>query len=573
MRKRFGELVKKLSLQQGQSKVGRDIRPLFDASLPNDAKDNVYPWVRDGWSIDENSVRADARQAGNQSPTVYAFIPKRSADDLRHHLIDFKAASATLEKRGSPNTAEGTEAKAVMETTKQTAEGKIKELLDDAFSGARVFQGGGTEITGNDLQGMITEAAEKALQRLYPQFGMADHEGWGKVYANAKKGAPDALKAIGYDGEPAQNSVCKAILAFIGPGKKGAEIRTQFEGAPYGWSGDAVDGGLQVLMIAGLIRANDERGTTVDPKELDRKSIGKASFKVESTTVTTPQRIQIRKVLQRLGIQANQGEELASVPAFIQKALELAELAGGDAPRPERPNTKSLEEIRLSAGNEQLLAIYNRRDELKASFDNWEEQGKRIAIRWPVWTKLQTLLRHADSMVAAATYEVQTKSMIDGRLLLTDPDPVTPMVLAIAQLLRDELNGLSQKYDQQFEAGLEALEHDANWQKLEPEQKNELLAKQGLTLSQKPEIKVQSESDIIATLGKISVASLRDRVVAMPSRFQQAAQDAAILMEPKVTFVSVPRRTLKSSNDIDAWLVETKQKLLSALAKGPVGVQ
>jgi len=295
VKRRFGELVKKVSLMQGASKVPREISNIFDATLPKDSAERVYVWVRDGWSIDENSVRVDARQAGNESPTVFVFIPKRSADDLRHHLIDFKAASATLDKRGSPNTAEGVEAKAAMETTKQTAEGKIRELLDDSFSGARVFQGGGTEITGNDLQGMIGEAAEKALQRLFRQFSVSDHDGWGKVYANAKKGAPDALKAVGYEGEPAQNPVCKTILAFIGPGKKGAEVRDKFEGAPYGWSGDAVDGGLHVLLIAGLIRAADERGTTLDPKEIERKAISKAAFKVESTTVTTPQRIQIRR--------------------------------------------------------------------------------------------------------------------------------------------------------------------------------------------------------------------------------------------------------------------------------------
>jgi hypothetical protein len=420
---------------------------------------------------------------------------------------------------------------------------------------------------------MITEASEKALQRLYPQFGIADHDGWGKVYANAKKGAPDALKAVGYEGEPTQNQVCKSILAFIGPGKKGSEIRSQFEGAPYGWSGDAVDGGLQVLLIAGLIRAADERGTTLDPKELERKAIGKAMFKVESTTVTTPQRIQIRKTMQRLGIQAKQGEELSFVPQFIEKAMKLAERAGGEAPRPERPKTESLEEIRLAAGNEQLIAIYNRRDELKDSFDTWEERAKRIETRLPVWTKLQTLLRHAESLDEEATFAVQAKSIVEGRLLLADPDPVTPMVLALSQLLRDELNSLSEQYDQGFDTGLDALEQDANWQKLEPEQRYELLSRQGLTMAQKPQIKVQTDDDIIATLSRVSVSSLRDRVVAMPSRFQQAQQDAAKLMEPQVTFVSLPRRTLKTPDDVSQWVSDVHQQLLHALQKGPVGIQ
>ena len=573
VRGKFGEIVRKLSLMQGQSKVQRDIYPLFDSKLPNDARDRVYVWVRDGWSIDENSVRADARQAGNTSPTVFVFIPKRSADDLRHHLIDFKAASATLEKRGATTSPEGTEAKGAMETTKHTAEAKIKELLADAFLGARVFQGGGTEVVGNDLQEMISEAAEKSLQRLYQQFNVADHDGWGKVYTNAKKGAPDALKAVGFDGEPVQNPVCKAILSFIGPGKKGTDIKAEFEKAPYGWSGDAVDGGIQVLLIAGLIRATDERGTTIDPRELERKAIGKAAFKVESTTVTTAQRIQIRKVMQVLGIQAKPGEELAFVVEFIQKAMDLSSRAGGEAPGPSRPATESLEEIRLAAGNEQLMAIYNRRDELKTSFESWENQAKRLATCWPVWLKLQTLLRHAASLPEADAFNIQSKSIVDGRLLLNEPDAVTPMVLAISQILRTQLNELAAKYEQEFDRGLEILDRDQNWKELEPEQRHEILSGQGLTEAQKPKIKVQTDADIIATLSQTSLPALADRVVAMPSRFQHTQQKAAKVREPKVTFLSLPRRTLKTDVEVTEWIKDVEEQLLKGLKNGPVGIQ
>ena len=82
---------------------------------------------------------------------------------------------------------------------------------EEAFSGARVFQGGGNEILGNDLQEMVMEAGRNALLRLYPQFGVADSFGWAKVYEKAREGAPDALKSVGYDGEPARNPVCTII--------------------------------------------------------------------------------------------------------------------------------------------------------------------------------------------------------------------------------------------------------------------------------------------------------------------------------------------------------------------------
>ncbi|MCU5787652.1 BREX system P-loop protein BrxC [Alloalcanivorax marinus] len=573
IRRIFGEAARKLSLVQGDAKVTRDIYPVFDAQLPDDADQRICVWVRDGWSGDENSVRADARQAGNQSPTVFVFIPKRSADDLRHHLIDFKAASATLDKRGVPNTPEGTEARAAMETTKQTAEGKIRELLNEAFSGARVFQGGGNEILGNDLQEMILEAANNALQRLYPHFHTADHAGWSKVYEKAQKGAPDALKAVGDDGEPAKNPVCKAILAAIAGGKKGADIRTHFESSPYGWSRDAVDGGLQALLVAGLIRAQDERGQPLEPSSLERKSIGKTLFKVESATVTTPQRIQIRKLLQKVGLSAKQGEELAYVPQFLLKLSGLADEAGGEAPKPERPDTGFLDDIRLTAGNEQLVALYNHREELASNIETWEQLSERIYQRWPNWAVLKRLMSHAGGLDDAEVFRAQVETIEQQRQLLTDPDPVAPLITSLTQALRDALNGLDQDYQKRHEQGMARLADDSNWQQLEPEQRNQLLADQRLTLADQPKVAVQSTQEVLNTLDQCALAMFADRVAALPSRFDNVAVAAAELCEPEIQFIHVPRRTLKTDEDIDAWAEEVKQQLKAALPDGPISVK
>lgn len=573
IRKKFGEMVSKLSLTQGSSKVTRDIYPIFDSQLPTDADQRIYMWVRDGWSIDENSVRVDSRQAGNQSPTVFVFIPKRSADDLRHYLIDYKAASATLDKRGVPNTPEGTEARAAMETTKQAAEGKIRELLDESFSGARVFQGGGAEILGNNLQEMSLEAAGNSLQRLYPQFRIADHIGWSKAYEGAKKGAPDALKAVGDEGETAKNPVCKAVLGFIAGGKKGADIRAHFESSPFGWSRDAVDGGMQTLLVVGLIRALDERGQSIDPKELERKSIGKALFKVESATVTTAQRIQIRKLLQKVGLSAKQGDELTVAPQFLQKMLELADQAGGEEPKPARPDTTFLKELRLTAGNEQLLALYNRRDELGSCVDNWTDLAERIAKRMPNWIVLKRLMDHAAALPDLDTIQAQVKTIEQQRQLLEDPDLIAPLVSSLTQLLREELNALHNLWNTQWTAGEETIEADENWQKLEPEQRFDLRAKQQLVESSIPHIEVENTAAILYSLDGIGLQSFRDRIAAMPARFENVARGAAELCEPQVQFVQAPRRTLKTDAEIDAWLDEVKQQLKTALQNGPVVIR
>lgn len=572
LRSKFGELTRRLTLLQGNSaKVPRSVYPVFDTQLPADADQRICVWVRDGWNNDEMSVRADARQAGIQSPTIFVFIPKRSADDLRRHLINYKASSTTLETRGVPNTPEGNEAHAAMETAKQVAEAKIRELLDEAFSGARVFQGGGSEIIGNNLQEMLREAADNALQRLYPQFHVADHDGWSKVYEKAQKGAPDALKAIGDEGDCAKNPVCKAILDYIAGGKKGADIRAQFEGSPYGWSRDAIEGGLQVLLVAGQIHAQDQRGQIVsDPRTLERRAIGQTLFKVEAAIVTALQRIQIRKLMQKIELPAPQGEELASVPRFLEKMHDLAARAGGDAPKPSLPSTAHLENIRLTTGNAQLLAIYDQRDNLGRDIAIWNSLAERIERRWPKWLDLKRLMVHAATLDGSKKIQAQIATIEQERQLLAEPDPVPALIAALTQLLRDELNKLKQLWDEKWQAGEAKLEADANWQKLSPEQRYGLRARQQLVEAAVPQIAVDNTANILLSLDRIAISALRDRIDAMPARFDQVVLAAAKALEPAVQEVSLPCRTLKSPEDVDAWLQESRQILLEMITKGPV---
>jgi hypothetical protein len=420
----------------------------------------------------------------------------------------------------------------------------------------------------------VLEAARNSLTRLYPQFDVSDHAGWDKVYARAKQGSPDALKAVGDDGEPAKNGVCKQILSFIAGGKSGADIRVKFEGGPYGWSQDAIDGGLQVLLVAGLIRALNDKGQPVDPKELERRNIGKTTFKQEATTITAPQRIQIRKVMQKLGLaNIKQGEELMRVPGFLQKLTELAQSAGGDAPLPVRPNTQSIDEVRLMQGNEQLLAIYNKRDELTANIDQWDATAKKIQERLPLWRSLQNLLKHANGLEEAAAFAAQAKQIEDQCHLIRDPDPITPLAHNLTQVLREALNKLKVDYESAWNAGFEKLEQDANWSKLEPEQKHNLLLPQNLTAATRPQIELGSQAEILQTLQQFTIAALADRVAALPSRFDQCLQEAAKLLEPKAHLVALPGATLKTSEDIDQWLSTVRTKLTTALEKGPIIVR
>jgi len=322
--------------------------------------------------------------------------------------------------------------------------------------------------------------------------------------------------------------------------------------------------------VAGLIRAQNEHGRTLDAKNIERKAIGKTILKVEATTVTVPQRIQVRKLLQKAGLSAKQGEELSCVPQFLTKLQEMADHAGGDAPKPERADTASLDDIRLTAGNEQLLALYNRREELSQRITTCADLASRITKRWPNWLVLKRLMGHATDLEDADVIQAQIQTIEGQRHLLDEPDPVAPLVASLTQLLRDELNALKTAYDADWQAGEARLKADANWQQLEAEQRYQLRAAQQLIEAGKPAVSVADTDAILLTLDALQIGAFRDRVAAMSSRFEQVTLGAAKLLEPEVQEVSLPCRTLKTEAEVDAWLEEVGELLRKTLQDGPV---
>lgn len=571
VRSKFSNELKKKTIVQGASKVARNLSVTFDSSLPRDADKKLYVWVRDGWSIGENSVRIEAKEVGNNSPIVFVFIPKRSADDIRHYIIELKSAISTIEIRGeNPNTPEGIEACAAMKTLRDKAKSKINELLNECMSGAKVYQGGGSEIIGNNLQEMILEAGKKSLQRLYPQFTVADSPHWDKVYSKAKQGAADALKSIGYDGEVGKNPVCKIILTTIGSGKKGTDIREILYSSPYGWSGDAVDGGLQILLTSSLITATDDKSKPVVPNSLERKYIGKTNFKVESTTVSMAQKIQIRKLLQKMGIKFNSGEELVKVPEFLMVLTQLADKAGGDAPMPQKPDTSFLDGIKYSTGNDQLILIYNLKDDISKFIDNWKAVSETISNRIGDWQNLQKLSKHIQGLKDSEMLNSQISDIENNRLLLNEPDQINPLIKKLSQMIREELNWLNKEYEKKYNEGTYRLGEDQNWNTLEQEQKYDLMSSQNLHEKAKPEIQLGTTRDILNTINCISIDGFNDRVAALTGRFDNVAMSAAKICEPEIQEVSLPGKTLKTTEDIDEWINEVKELLLEKIKNGPV---
>jgi len=568
---RMREILGKVRLTQGKSIEARTLNTCFDEVLPNDNTKNLYLWVQDGWQVDEKSLLAEAKAKGSDNPTLFAFIPDQYKTDLVNAIVAFDAAKNTLNRKGQPNTEPGREAQRSMESRKNNAEKAIQDLLAKIFAGVRLFHAGGQEITqGNDLADKVTQAAKASLVRLYKDFDDADHTGWGRVVEDARKGNTEALKAVAHNQEPEKHPVCQKLLSFIGPGKKGNEVRENFEKPPYGWSRDAIDGALFALVTTGHLRATDQFGKQVDSKSLDRNKLTQASFRPENIIITTVQLIKIRGLFQAHGLPTQPGEELAKAISFILKLTTLAQEAGGTAPLPAEPNQDIITNLEQLSGNGLLLELFNRYDELTALTKSWIETASKIKQRQPIWLQLNALISHAKELSAYDGLNAEIQAMVKQRSLLSEPDHVRPLLDRIVDVLRQALNAKLKTYEDEYNNQQTGLAGDANWQKLDAKQQAKLIADHHIESPKS--IDLSTPDALSDALEDCNLQRWIERTQALHTRFDAVRFEAAKLLKPNVVQVSLPKRTLNSPEEVKEWLNEVEKLLLDKVSKGPVSL-
>lgn len=556
-----------IKLLHGKSKEPRKLVLHFGDQTPVTKGHEIPVWVRDGWGESETAVVNDARAAGADSPIAYAFVPKASADDLKKAIVDYEAAKATIDFKGTPSTAAGREARDAMNARMGEAEARRDEIIQQVIEASKVFQGGGTERFELKLVEKVRVAAEASLDRLFPNFGNADHDRWDTVINRAKNGDEAALQAVGWNDKAEKHPVCSAILSAVGSGKKGKEVRSAFEDSPYGWPRDAVDAGLIVLHTTGHLRAV-HNGNPLAAGQLDQAKIPITEFRVESATLDVGQKIKLRKLFQSAGITCKPGEEAAQAGPFLAKLVDLADHAGGDPAMPARPSTVHIENVRGLAGNEQLAEIIKQHDTLAQQLKHWSAAADLAVKRKPAWETLGTLLGHAGGLPEAADLKKQADAVRDERRLLDSSDPVPAIHKAAATFLRSAVNKAHGEYVAVFNREKATLEANDNWKRLTAAQQAQILVAEGIDAV--PTIDVSDDAALLRCLGECPLASWRTRINALPQQFRNAALDAAKLLEPKTQHVHLTSSTLKAPEDVKAWISKTEQDLLAKLADGPI---
>ena len=100
-----------------------------------------------------------------------------------------------------------------------------------------------------------------------------------------------------------------------------------------------------------------------------------------------------------------------------------------------------------------------------------------------------------------------------------------------------------------------------------------MLQEHRLTEVDRPEVRVGSTEEVLQTLDAIPLQTFTDRITALPVHFDQVLMNAVKMLEPEAQFVQVPQRTLKTLEDLEAWLREVKAQLEAELVNGPINIR
>ena len=312
-------------------------------------------------------------------------------------------------------------------------------------------------------------------------------------------------------------------------------------------------------------------GTPLKPRELDQAKVSVTDFRVESATINTHGRIKVRKLFQSAGVACKPNEEATAAAEFLAKLDRLAQDAGGDAPLPERPDTSHLRDLQSLTGNEQLVGILNRYDELQKNIEDWTKAGDLAGKRFPAYERLQSLASHAKELDVALETQPQIEAISANRSLLADSDPVPDLTRMLVDALRTALVEAETDFSTTYDEELEQLESAESWREIEQAERDRIL--EDLRIEKVTKGATGTEQEVLESLVRISLYDWRTRTAALPQLFADARIRADKLVEPETHHFKFRSTTLRTPEDVKDWLDETERELLKQVEQGPVVVR
>ena len=560
--------LKDLRLSQGTTRTPRHFNAHFGPDSPPENKNNVPVWIQDEWSTTPRSVLKEAQQEGIEKPTVFVFLPRLAADELKQAIAQVEATKETLSTKTTPATEGGIEARAAMNSRSQVEQRRLNDLVDDIVKNAKVYQGGGNEVVSESFSLSIKQAVETSLTRMFPRFTDADQQGWDTVTKRASEGGPDPLSALGYPGEVDKHKVCQEIWKFVGNNaSKGSEVRRHFSGSPYGWPQDTVDGALLALLGGGFLKAthNGQNATAI---AMNRPQIGVTDFAREGVTVSASQRIAVRKLGAALELPLQNGEEAEVVPIILQRILERANEAEGEPPIPQPPDRTLVTNLQGFSGNKQVVEVAGNVEELIKYYQDCSLAAEVIRERKPAWKQLEALLLHSSQLEEHVSLKSQMDAVRTGRNMLDNPSPLSPLLNQVTTALRKAVSEQRERLKAERDREVAELEASDDWSKIKPDDRKNILDSN--ELGPVPDINIGSDEELLRSLNDTTLNEWSNRILATRTRGSQAREQIAKLLSPEAVTIRIPRTTLGSKEEVESYVQELREQLLKQIAESPI---
>ena len=237
-------------------------------------------------------------------------------------------------------------------------------------------------------------------------------------------------------------------------------------------------------------------------------------------------------------------------------------------PLPKAPDSTLIRELQELVGNPQIVGVAGNTDALLARHKELSAAGEVALERLPEWHRLETLLHHARDLPAAAELRPQTGAIRSERSLLNDPNPLPPLLGQATTALRGAVSDAHGRLAAERDREVAALEASDDWSELKPRDRTRILGSNGL--GPVLDLDIGTDQALIDCLEETSLKDWDDRTLALKARADRAREEAARLLAPKAVTVRPASATLKSREDVEAYVNQLKERLLAQIDEHPV---
>ena len=309
-------------------------------------------------------------------------------------------------------------------------------------------------------------------------------------------------------------------------------------------------------------------GQPMTAKDLNQQQIGVADFFSEGVVVSVAQRIEVRKVASAMGLPAKSGEEAEAVVVILERLQSEAQAAGGETPLPAQPDTAIVRELRELAGNRQIVGVAEKSDVLIDNHRDWSAAGEATQERLPEWHRLERLRHHARTLPVATELKPQMEAIWSQRSLLTDPNPLPPLLSKVTTVLRKTVSESHERLRRERDQEVSELEKSDDWLKLQPGDGAGILSSNGL--GPIPDLAIGTDQALKDCLEDAGLQEWNDRILALRTRVAHAREEAARLLAPKAVTVRPTPATLNSREDVEDYIHRLREQLLAQVDEHPV---